>query len=458
MTPRGQQFLDRLRAEVMIGDGAVGTQLNRLDVGTDISYEQLNLTRPDIVREIMKEYLDVGAQLIETNSFCANYPKQKKFGLESQVRDMAGRAAQLGREVAGEDRFVAGSVGPLVRRKQELDEYTDDEVRGFFREAMEALVEGGADVLILETFTYLKELELALSAARGLDLPIICQMAYGEGGTTEMGLPTERAVQSLVLGGAHVIGSNCRSGPHLLVSVVERQAKVTELPISVFPNAGYAEQQDGRYVYGASPRYFGTKARELVEAGANLIGGCCGTTPEHIKALVASIQGMKPRQRQKVGKKVFATPVEMPVERKGGEKFMAFFHRPEPFVAVEIEPPRSQDVKPAIEGARMMATAGADALNVPDNTLATVKMDNVIFSRLLRERVELPIILHLTCRDKNTIALQSALLGAQTVGMESILAITGDPASIGDQPGASSVYDINSIGLVEMIASFNRGV
>ncbi len=458
MRERAKRFLERIQNEVLLGDGAVGTLLQERGVSGDISYEQLNMTRPEIVSSISGEYVSVGAELIETNSFCANHLKQKRFGLEKEVRNMAQRSAELARKVAGEDCFVAGSIGPLARRKSELDEFSEDELRQFFREPMEALVEGGVDVLILETFTRLGELELAVEAAKGFDVPIIAQMAFGEEGTTEVGVRAERAAQRLALHGVHVIGANCRSGPQVVLSVLERQATVVDQPLSAFANAGYAEQRDGRYVYGASPEYFAETSRDLVKAGARIIGGCCGTTPAHIRAIGEAIQGLSPPHRQKVGKKVVVVADEEGVDREGGAKFLSLLKKDRTFVTVEIEPPRGVILKEVLEGARKVVTSGVDAINVPDNALAAVRMDNLIFAQHLRERLEIPMILHLTCRDKNTIALQSDILGAQAAGVEAILAVTGDPASIGDQPGASSVYDINSIGLVEIIRSFNRGV
>lgn len=457
MTSRGQIFLDRLHGEILLGDGGFGTRLYDLGIGLEVSYEQLNLTRPDLVEKVSSEYVAAGSHLIETNSFCANVHKQRRFGLEREVPKMARAAAELSRRVAGPDRFVAGSLGPLARRRRELDEYTEDDMKRMYREPMQALLEGGADLILLETFTLLTDLELALGVALEFKVPVICEMAFGEEGTTEVGVTPERAARKLTELGAHVVGANCRSGPLILADVLERQGHATALPLSVFPNAGYAQQIDGRYVYQASPQYFAEQAPHLVAMGAHLIGGCCGTTPQHIRALAEAVRGLKPSAKRVVVSGPVTEPPR-PNPARAGMAFRDLLSKATRFVTVEIEPPKGSEFKKTLEGARTVVKAGCDALNVPDNALAKVRMDNVIYADLLRQHVDVPVILHLTCRDKNMIALQADLLGAQMVGIEAILAVTGDPASIGDQPGASSVYDINSIGLVEMIQSLNQGV
>jgi len=454
----GQEFLDRLHQEILVGDGAFGTRLYEMGIGFDLSCEEFNLTRPELVEQILREYADAGATVIETNTFCLNHHKQRNYGLDKKIREMGIAAAKIARKVAGTNKFVAGSIGPLVRRKRDLDEYSESEIQKMFREPMEALVEGGADLLILETFTSLNELEQALKVAKGLDVPIVCQMAFGEEGTTAVGVTVERALKKLTDWGADVVGANCRSGPLVLKDVLDRGSKVTHLPISVFPNAGYAQQIDGRYVYQASPDYFGEQAKALSGVGASLIGGCCGTTSAHIRAIAQAAKKLKPMARKKPVTKLAEVEEVLPKRGAGGSKFRNLVSNSNVFITVEIEPPRDLNLKKSIDGAREVAKAGCDALNVPDNALAVAKMDNVIFADLLKQHVELPLILHLTCRDKNTIALQADLLGSQAVGIDAILAVTGDPASIGDQPGASSVYDINSIGLVDMISTLNQGI
>jgi methionine synthase / methylenetetrahydrofolate reductase(NADPH) len=459
LKPSGQEFLERLQNEIVVGDGAFGTRLYEMGITFDISYEQFNVTRPDLVEKVLGEYASAGAMVIETNTFCLNRLKQRKFGLEDQIREMGASATRIARQVAGPNRYVAASMGPLARQKRDLEEYSRSEVEEFFREPLSVMVEAGADLIILETFTSLSELETALSVAKKFDVPVVCQMAYGDQGTTASGITVERAVRSLTGKGADVIGANCRSGPHIQIDILKKEAGATNLPLSVFPNAGYAQQVDGRYIYQSSPQYFGEQTPDLVRAGATLIGGCCGTTAEHIRAIAQAAKNLKPKPRARVVVSAVAE-TEAPdakEERKGGEKFLRLFRRSGSFVTVEIEPPRNFNLKKALEGARQVAQFGCDALNIPDNALASVRMDNVIFADLVRQHLELPVILHLTCRDKNLIALQSDLLGAQMVGIDAILAVTGDPASIGDQPGASSVYDINSIGLVDMVHALNQG-
>lgn len=457
MNKRGQEFLERLSSEILVGDGAFGTQLYDQGFGLDISYERFNLTRPQLVEQVHAAYVAAGADVIETNSFCANFHKQRRFGLQDDVASMARASAEIAKKVARENRYVAGSLGPLTRRRRELDEYSESDMKEMYRIPIGSLIEGGADLILLETFSILSELELALEVALEFDVPVICQMAFSDEGTTEIGVTAERAARHLTEHGAHVLGANCRSGPQVLLEILEKQRGHSGKPFSVYPNAGYAQQVDGRYIYQASPQYFGEQTKLLVEAGAVLVGGCCGTTPDHVRAISEAAQGLKPASRPTITAGPITEP-PAPVPRTGGQKFLKVLESTKPFVTVEIEPPKNLDMKKPLEGIRILAQAGCDALNVPDNALAVVRMDNVIFADLLRQNADLPIILHLSCRDKNIIGLQSDLLGAQTVGIEAILAVTGDPASIGNQPGATSVYDINSIGLVEMITSLNQGV
>ena len=458
MKASSETFLERVKSEILVGDGAFGTRLYEKGFSLDVSYESLNLSRPALVEEILGEYIQAGADVIETNTFCANRHKQKRFAMDEQIGDMVSAAAKIARKVVGPDQYVAGSVGPLVRRRRELDEYSEEEIRELFREPMTTLVEGGVDVLYLETFTLLYELELALEVALEFDIPVICQMAYGEEGTTDAGVTAERSARRLVEKGAHLVGANCRSGPTVLSEVIQRQSEVCNVPLAVYPNAGYAQQVDGRYIYQASPQYFGEVVSQLVESGATLVGGCCGTSVGHVEALSHAVKQLKPAKRKQISVTEYSEPRFEVGQQEGGASFRALLNHPKRFVTVEIEPPRGLNLKKSLDGARLVAEAGCDSINVPDNPLAIVRMDNVIFADLLRQHVDLPVIMHLTCRDKNIIALQSNLLGAQMVGIEAILAVTGDPAAIGDQPGATSVYDVKSIGLIDMISSLNRGL
>lgn len=454
MQAKKQEFLDKVRQSFLIGDGAFGTMLYAKGVPTEACLEALNLTKPEIIESILLEYKKVGAMILETNSFCLNYHKLKKFNLEDQIREIAIASAQIAKKAAGDECFVAGSIGPIVRRKRELDEYTGDDLKHMFRETMSALRDGGVDLFILETFSRLTELEIGLEVALEFDLPVVCQMAFGDDGVTDSGITPEKAARRLTELGAHVVGANCQIGPKVIQTMIERLAAETALPLSAFPNAGYAQQVDGRYVYGATPEYFYSQAKHLVEAGVTLMGGCCGTGPEHIRAISEAVKRLKPSPRKSV-----ATPVRPIVskapESHGARKFLTLLES-ESFVTVEVEPPKDMNLKKTFEGARMLAQSGCDAFNVPDNPLAQVRMDNMVFADLLRQNIDVPVILHLTCRDKNVIALKADLLGAGAIGIEAILAVTGDPAAIGDQPGSSSVYDINSIGLVEIIHTLNQ--
>lgn len=454
MNAKGSLFLEKAKQMVMIGDGAFGTMLYARGIPTDACLEALSLSQPEVIESILEEYRTCGAQLLETNSFCLNRHKLRRYDLHEKVIDLAVASARIARKVAGSELFVAGSIGPIARRKRELDEYSEKEIEGMFRETMSGLVQGGIDVIVLETFSRLSELEVGLHVALEFDVPVVCQMAFSEEGVTDAGITPEKAARRLTELGAHMIGANCQIGPKASENIVARLAQNTSLPISVFPNAGYAQQIDGRYVYGASAEYFGSQVPFLVKAGATLVGGCCGTGPDHIKAISEAVKPLTVARRKMIP--AAARPIAKLSLSDKQRKFLNLFQA-DTFVTVEVEPPKDFNLKKTFDGARELAQAGCDAFNVPDNPLAVVRMDNMVFADLLRQNVDVPVILHLTCRDKNTIALKSDLLGAEVVGIEAILAVTGDPAAIGDQPGASSVYDVNSSGLVEMIQQLNQG-
>jgi methionine synthase I (cobalamin-dependent) len=289
-------FLDRLQNEVLVGDGAIGTMLYAKGVGLEANFEHLNLVRPELVLELHGEYIAAGAQLIETNTFGANHTKLAAIGLDKRVRDINLHGARLARQAA-HGAFVAGSVGPLVRARGEERELGADEMREIFREQCLALAEGGVDLFIIETFSDLEQLKIALQAARETGLPVIANMAFLEGGRTAGGIEAGQVALELTAAGAAVIGANCGAGPLEILRNIERMALVTDLPLAAYPNSGFPEYVDGRYIYRTTPEYFAGMALEMVAAGANLIGGCCGTTPDHIQRLVEKLRGVKPAAR-----------------------------------------------------------------------------------------------------------------------------------------------------------------
>jgi homocysteine S-methyltransferase len=449
-------FIDRLRSGILVADGAIGTMLYNKGVSLDANFEHLNLVRPELVRELHREYLDAGADLIETNTFGANRTRLQAIGLAGKVREINLRGAQLAREAAaGRNAFVAGSVGPLVRIRGEEAELAPADVSAIFREQTHALAEGGVDLLLLETFTDLNQLLAALAAARETGLPVVTSMAFQEGGRTAGGADAEAVVAALEQGGAAAIGANCGAGPLEVLQIIGRMARATGLPLVACPNSGFPEYVEGRYLYRTTPDYFARMAQEIVRAGANIVGGCCGTTPDHIRAIAGAVRGMQPSLR------VVREPVDISpapsMEVAAGSGFLSRWGR-ETVVTVEQDPPRGLDCSKVLHGSRMLMEAGADAINLAENPLARVRMGNIALASLIQREVGIEVIAHITCRDRNILGLQSDLMGASLLGIRHLLAVTGDPARIGEHAGATSVYDLNSFGLIELMNSMNTGV
>lgn len=449
-------FLESLKNEILIGDGAIGTMLYAKGVSLDANVEHLNLVRPELVLELHREYLAAGARVIETNTFGANWTKLAAIGLEKREREINLRGARLAREAAeGANAFVAGSVGPLVRVKGDERELSPAEMTEIFRRQVVALADGGVDLLILETFTDLGQILCALAAARVTGLPVVANMAFLENGRLAGGADVERAALELTNAGASVVGANCGAGPLEVLGTIRRMAGATALPIAAYPNSGFPEYVNGRHVYRTTPDYFAERAAEMVANGAVLVGGCCGTTPDHIRSLAERLAGMVPVARSVVAA---AAPVaERREEVAGAEGFLAKWGK-EPVVTVELDPPKGFDCAKIIEGSRTLKAAGADAINIAENPLARIRMGNIALGHLIQQEAGIETIVHITCRDRNLLGLQSDLMGASLLGIRNILAITGDPARIGEQAGATSVYDLNSFTLIKLLADLNAGV
>jgi len=449
-------FLESIKNEVLVGDGAIGTMLYAKGVGLEVNFEHLNLVRPELVLELHREYLDAGARVIETNTFGANRSKLAVIGLEIKVREINLKGAMLARRAAeGRDVFVAGSVGPLARIKGEERELISEEIENIFREQCLALADGGVDLFIFETFSDLEQLRIALKAAEEFGLPFIASMAFMEGGRTAAGAKAENVVQELAAAGAALVGANCGAGPLEILADIRRMAAVSDLPLAAYPNSGFPEYVDGRYLYRSTPEYFAEMALEMAAAGACLIGGCCGTTPLYIRKLTETLAGARPVPRLK-GVRVEAKPesVSGPNAKEG---FLSGWGLRK-IVTVELDPPRGLDCGKVLEGSKVLRDAGADAINLAENPLASVRMGNIALGSVIRKEMGIEVIVHITCRDRNLLGLQSDLMGASLLGVRSILAVTGDPARMGDQAGASSVYDLNSYGLIKLLADLNLGV
>ncbi len=449
-------FLDYIREQVLVGDGAVGTMLYARGVNLESGFERLNLTAPDLVTGLHVDYVAAGARVIETNTFGANRLRLAPLGLERQVRDINLQGALLARgAAAGKGVYVAGSMGPLPRVKGEGDVPSPDDIHAVFREQAALLAEGGADLLILETFADLEELKTALKAARETGLPVVASMAFLEKGRISGGTTVERVALELAGAGADVVGANCGAGTLEMTRNIQRMASVTGLPLAAYPNSGFPEYLDGRLIYRATPEYFAARGLETVRAGANLVGGCCGTTPDHIRALAEALRGLAPEPRIISMPPSSGPEAPRPVPERTG--FLADWGK-RTVITVELDPPRGLDCSRVLEGCRVLREAGADAINLAENPLSRVRMGNIALAELVQREVGIEVIVHITCRDRNLIGLQSDLMGASLLGIRSILAVTGDPAGMGGEPGASSVFDLNSIGLIGLLRDLNVGL
>lgn len=453
-------LLQALADRVLIGDGAMGTELFNRGIPLKSCFEEVNVLHPHLVKRIHRDYLEAGADLIETNSFGGNRIRLRRFGLEKRAVEFNRAAARLAREAAGTGAFVAGSVGPItgVTRKEEID---PGEKREAFEEQIRTLAENGCDAILLETFTDLEEILLALGAVRAVcSLPAIAQMTFQEEGRTPLGVSVEEAIPALEQAGADVVGVNCSTGPSWALKAVERITRLTTLPVTVFPNAGIPRYVEGRYIYLATPEYFVEMAGKMIAAGVNLVGGCCGTTPEIIRAIAARYRHARPmprgsRRRPAAEPKPPRQAAAAAAPSAGRAAFVERL-RDRTVIVVEVDPPRTLDLSKPLRAARRLHKAGADAITIGDNPLAILRAGHLGFAHFL-EREGIPTIVHLSCRDRNLIGLQSAILEAHYLGVTALLAITGDPARVGDQPAAQSVYDVGSIELLRIIRGMNEG-
>ncbi len=487
-------FLERLQQKPLLADGAMGTLLySRLPGAAARArcFDEVTLSRPEVVRAIHQEYIQAGAQVIETNTFGANRAKLASYDLAEKVRDINFRAVYLAREareIVGEQVFLAGAVGPSGRPMQarltgERDEQRMIELRAIFREQVEALLEGGVDVIILETFSDLIELRQALLAVKETcDLPVIAQMSFGEDGRTLAGQSPARVALVLAELGANVIGANCSMGPSGTLDVVEEMAAALrpfpKIMLSAQPNAGLPSRIEHRFLYVSTPEYFADYAQRFVAAGVRLVGGCCGTTPRHIAAMrralgepghsfasaapasasaatasaPATITGVRVPgsgivpDTEEVAPKA-GTPTRLQQKLEAGE-FV---------VMVELDPPKGLNPTKILEGARLVKEAGVEFINIADSPMARVRMSCLSLARLLRDHLDLETIIHFTTRDRNLMALQADLLGAHALGVRNILALTGDPLRAGEYPNLTGVWNVDSVELIRILKGMNEG-
>jgi methionine synthase / methylenetetrahydrofolate reductase(NADPH) len=482
-------------------DGAMGTMLYQRGVFINRSFDELNLTEPDLVRGVHRAYVQAGAELLETNSFGANRVKLAHYGLEERVRELNERAARLAREAAGERVLVGGAVGPLGIRIEPYGPTALEEARGYFREQIEGLLEGGIDFLILETFADPAEIQQAILAAReACSLPVLAQMTVQEGGTTVFGTTPVLLAARLDAWGADAIGLNCSVGPAGILEALEAMAGATRLKLAAQPNAGLPRDVGGRQIYMASPEYMAKYTQRLIRAGAKLVGGCCGTTPEHIRRIVDAARALSPGRTRVHGgfpagagaagppagpgaappaaAATAATapspispaspaaqavppatpdgvkPVPLAERSRWGAKLAAG----ELVTTVEIVPPRGVDPQKMLEGVRLLKAAGVDAVNVPDGPRAQMRMGALPTAVLIEREVGQEAVVHYACRDRNLLGMLSDLLGAHALGLRNLLLVTGDPPKMGPYPEATAVFDIDAIGLTNLVSRLNHGL
>ncbi len=417
----------------MLCDGAMGTLLYAKGIFINRSYDELNLSQPDLIRGIHHDYLQAGAEIIETNTFGANSFRLARHSAADKVRDINRAGVRLAREAAKSfDVWVAGSVGPLGTRIEPLGKTSYQEARDAFREQIQALIESGVDLLILETFGYLEEIHQAMLAARDVhpSIPIVAQVTIDEDGNCLDGSDPQTFTPKLAEWGADVIGCNCSVGPVAMLDAMERVRALTPLPLSAQPNAGIPRSVDGRNIYLCSPEYMASYARKFVAAGVRLVGGCCGTTPEHIRVMKSALRVGEARGRTAATRSNTNQPAPPPIAAVPLEKrspLGAKLAAGEFATMVEIVPPKGIDVSKEVEGARFLKSVGVDGVNIPDSPRASARMSNQALSLLIQREVGIDAILHYTCRDRNVLCIQSDLLGAAAVGIRNLICITGDP-------------------------------
>jgi homocysteine S-methyltransferase len=443
----------------------MGSLLYAKGIFINRSYDELNLSQPDLIRGIHHDYLQAGAEIIETNTFGANSFRLARHSIGTdKVPEINRAGVRLAREAAKSfDVWVAGSVGPLGTRIEPLGKTSFHEARDAFREQIEALVEGGVDLLILETFGYLEEIHQAMMAAKDVkpSLPIVAQVTIDEDGNCLDGSAPETFVPKLEEWGADVIGCNCSVGPVAMLDAMERVRAATSLPLAAQPNAGIPRSVEGRNIYLCSPEYMASYARKFVAAGVRLVGGCCGTTPEHIRVMKSALRVGEARGKMASVHVAGGQPPAAAIPAVALESrslLGAKLARDEFVTMVEIVPPKGIDVRKEVEGARFLKSVGVDAVNIPDSPRASARMSNQALSLLIQREVGIEAVLHYTCRDRNVLGIQSDLLGAAAVGVRNLICITGDPPKMGNYPDATAVFDVDAIGLVNIVHSLNRGL
>ena len=461
---RASEFRETLTQRIWVADGAMGTMLYAKGVFVNRCYDELNLSLPAIVRDVHQEYVRAGADLIETNTFGANRKRLAEFGFADKARLINRAGVRIAREAAREQAFVAAAIGPLGVRLEPLGSTSVDEARSVFREQIEALVEAGVDCLMLETFRDLNEIRAAVEAAReaaGSEIVLVAHLSIEDDGRLQDGTSIKDFTRALDAMPVDVIGLNCSSGPQVMFETLEKMTAFTNKPLSALPNAGLPASVDGRNIYLCSPEYMAHYAARFVEAGARIVGGCCGTTPEHIKEIRNQVRNAQPSRSESSVVIHDSTATAQPIEKvpaakksKLGAKLASGM-----FVStLEIVPPRGLDASKEIAGAKLAKKAGIDCINIPDGPRASARLSALVTCQLIQQEAGIETVLHFSCRDRNILGIQSDLLGAHVLGVRNLICITGDPPRMGIYPDATAVFDVDSIGLTTIANNLNQGL
>ncbi len=455
-----KEFREHIKDTVLLFDGAIGTMLYAGGVFINRCYDELNLSRPQMVRDIHSAYIEAGADVIETNTFGANRFKLEKHGFHEKISAINYEGARLAREAAGPDQLVAGSIGPLGVKIEPWGPVSRQTAREAFAQQAKSLRDGGVDLFILETFTNLNHVEQAVQGIRQVsDMPIIASMTVSDNGNLLFGTTAETFSAKLDAMDIDAVGMNCSVGPHFMLQTLERILKYTDKPIAVLPNAGVPRIIDGRNIYLSSSEYMAEYTRRFIQMGAKIVGGCCGTSPEHIKAMRSAVNSIVPQQRPATivpakAAEVKVDPIPMAEKSALGKKIADG-----QFVtSVEITPPRGWDPKRIMDSVKVLKENNVDAVNIPDGPRALTRMSAQHLSCLIEREVGIETVLHYTCRDRNLLGMMSDMLGLYAAGIRNLLLITGDPPKMGDYPDATAVFDVDSIGLTHMVNNLNHGI
>ncbi len=458
-----KSFRERVQHEVVVFDGGVGTYLYEKGVYVNTCFDELNLTNPDLVMEVHRDYVSAGADVIETNTFGANRFKLAPHGLEAKVYELNLTGARLAKKAAGDKALVAGSVGPLGVQIEPLGKMSFDEAKDAFTDQVRGLLDGGVDLLIFETFVLVAELQQALRAARELnaEIPIVAQVTMNDDGHLLSGATLGSFVEGMAGYAVDAIGMNCSVGPRAMLEALEELKTLTTLPISVQPNAGVPQNVGGRNIYMTSPEYMAEYAKRFIQTGAAIVGGCCGTNPNHIRAIRRAVHALQPAKRldTSTAHLTVTAPDTVKVhERQEKSRLSNKLVRKEFVTLVELVSPKGVSPANEVAKARRLFHYGVDAINIPDGPRASARMSALAMAAIIQRDVGIETVLHIACRDRNVIGMQSDLLGAWALGLKNVLAVTGDPPKLGNYPDATAVFDVDAIGLTNLINRLNHGL